>query len=536
MGRDNVRQGFLQNVGRNLMVEEAIQVQLAHGGHAAETGALRGGNHRRMHRFEDFGRREACGQVGVDRGDDVPQGDLVDVADHGGRNAPLDRVEALRELASNRTGHGRATRHANHGAGMAGDVPFAGFDIGREAGVRFVKLDVLFGNLTSRNREGHIVVKEHLGFFLVGAVLVVVAHAFVERTHAGACHDLVMVAFRDILLRHEVAVNVVPARLGAVVPRQQTHVPCQFEHRAGRQIHLTIGMNAEFGLEAGTAGAPRSKFAHGHDDDFVFRTSGDVLPIGKIDFGLTRSTRAWQRLDKRLGRGIGFVACNCVLGIRRFRLDRVFHGFRTQCLDVDRLVAESAGQIHIKRGLGCFDTGFAGGKVQQFNRDFGGGIGLQTVTLHHFDQRIIATHQARAAHPTDLRMGEGHTARPHLFGASTVHNRIKCALHFAIGTVAAENTAVRRSRQHHMQLMLHIGVGTDLRKSGNRTLNTPQHEASLGFKQFAGIGKVAMYRRSREREEQARLVSRLENRGGRTGSLLLHIADPSDQRVHITVA
>ena len=87
-----------------------------------------------------------------------------------------------------------------------------------------------------------------------------------------------------------------------------------------------------------------------------------------------------------------------------------------------------------------------------------------------------------------------------------------------------------------MQLVLHISVGTDLRKSGNRTLNTPQHEASLRFEQFTGIGKVAMYRRSREREEQARLVSRLENRGGRTRSLLLHIADPSDQRVHITVA
>ena len=97
---------------------------------------------------------------------------------------------------------------------MAGHVPFAGFHIGREAGVRFIKLDVLFGNLTSRNREGHIVVKEHLGLFLVSAVLVVVAHAFVERTHAGTGHDLVMVTFRDILLRHEVAINVVPAGLG----------------------------------------------------------------------------------------------------------------------------------------------------------------------------------------------------------------------------------------------------------------------------------------------------------------------------------
>ena len=110
VGCDNIRQSLLQNVGRNLMVEEAIQVQLAHGRHATETGALRGGHHRRMHRLEDFGRREACGQVGVDRSNDVPQGDLVDVADHGSRNAPLDRIEALRELAADGAGHGRAAR------------------------------------------------------------------------------------------------------------------------------------------------------------------------------------------------------------------------------------------------------------------------------------------------------------------------------------------------------------------------------------------------------------------------------------------
>lgn len=40
--RDDVRQGFLQDVGRNLVVEEPVEVQLPHGGHAAEAGALRG--------------------------------------------------------------------------------------------------------------------------------------------------------------------------------------------------------------------------------------------------------------------------------------------------------------------------------------------------------------------------------------------------------------------------------------------------------------------------------------------------------------
>ena len=56
-------------------------------------------------------------------------------------------------------------------------------------------------------------------------------------------------------------------------------------------------------------------------------------------------------LDERLGAVSDSLLGDCVLGIRRFRLGRVFHGFRTQCLDVDRLVAESAGQIHVERGL-----------------------------------------------------------------------------------------------------------------------------------------------------------------------------------------
>ena len=66
MCRNDVRQGFLQDVGRNLMVEETIQIELPHGGHAAEPGTLRGGHHGRVYGFENLRRREAGGQVGVD--------------------------------------------------------------------------------------------------------------------------------------------------------------------------------------------------------------------------------------------------------------------------------------------------------------------------------------------------------------------------------------------------------------------------------------------------------------------------------------
>ena len=72
-----------------------------------------------------------------------------------------------------------------------------------------------------------------------------------------------------------------------------------------------------------------------------------------------------------------------------------------------------------------------------------------------------------------------------LLGARTVHDRVKRALHLAVRAVAAEHTAVRRARQHHMQAVLHIGVGADRGESGDRALHAPQHQARLRFEQRA---------------------------------------------------
>ena len=101
-------------------------------------------------------------------------------------------------------------------------------------------------------------VEEDLGFLFVSTVLVVVAHAFLERADAGAGHDLVVVALGDVLFGHEVAVGVVPAGLRAVGPSQQAHVPRKFEHCAGAQVDGAVRVDAEFGLGARTTGAPRA--------------------------------------------------------------------------------------------------------------------------------------------------------------------------------------------------------------------------------------------------------------------------------------
>ena len=54
----DVRQCLLQDVGGDLVPQEAVEVQLAHRRHAAETGALRARDHRRVHGLQDLARRE----------------------------------------------------------------------------------------------------------------------------------------------------------------------------------------------------------------------------------------------------------------------------------------------------------------------------------------------------------------------------------------------------------------------------------------------------------------------------------------------
>ena len=543
MSRDHVRQGFLQDVGRDLVVEEAVEVQLAHRHHATEAGALGRSHQRGVDGLEDFGRGEAGAQVGVHSGDDVPQGDLVDVADHRGGNAPSGRVEALRELAADCAGHGGAARHADHRAGVAGHVPFAGFLIRGDGGVSLVQLDVFGGDFAGGHREGDVVVEEDLGFLFVSTVLVVVAHAFLERADAGAGHDLVVVALGDVLFGHEVAVGVVPAGLRAVGPSQQTHVPRKFEHCSGAQVDGAVRVDAELGLGARTTGAPRAQLTDGNDDDFVFRLGGDVGPVVEVDRSLLGDDRGGQRLDllptRGVGQSSGLSGDGAIRFLRRGRssfLLGVGHGLRTQGLDVDGLGTEATGQVHIERGLEGLLARFGSAQVEQLGRNLCGGVGADAVTLNDGDQRVVTAHQAGATHPADLRVSEGDAARPHLFSAGTVDDGVKGALDFAVGTVAAEYAAVRGTGQHHVELVLHVGVGTDVAEAGDGAFHAPQHQSGLRFEQVAGVGERAMDRRSGEREEQGRLPRRLQNRGGSTGGLLLLVAHPVDQCVDVAVA
>ena len=125
VGGDDVGQGLLQEVVRDALAEQVVDVERLHGGHAAHAGALRVGDAGRVDRLHELGRREAAGQERIDRADQVPQGDSVDRLDHLARDAPRGRVEPGRDLSADGAGDRLAQRHPDLGAGTSRHRPVA---------------------------------------------------------------------------------------------------------------------------------------------------------------------------------------------------------------------------------------------------------------------------------------------------------------------------------------------------------------------------------------------------------------------------
>src|SRR4029078_215292 len=74
VGGDDVGQSLLQEIIRDALAEQVVDVERLHGGHAAHAGALRVGDAGRVDRLHELSRREAAGQERIDGADQVPQG------------------------------------------------------------------------------------------------------------------------------------------------------------------------------------------------------------------------------------------------------------------------------------------------------------------------------------------------------------------------------------------------------------------------------------------------------------------------------
>ncbi|CQB86432.1 Uncharacterised protein [Chlamydia trachomatis] len=83
--------------------------------------------------------------------------------------------------------------------------------------------------------------------------------------------------------------------------------------------------------------------------------------------------------------------------------------------------------------------------------------------------------------------------------------------------------------------MLYICICSNLCKSGDCTLHTPQHQARLRFKKRTRISQSTVNWWSCKREEHARLVSRLQNSSSCAANFLRNCANPLYKRVNIAI-
>ena len=119
----DVGQGFLQDVVGAGFRQQTVNVEAAHGFHAAHAGALGGGYAGGVDGPHDLCGGKTAGKEGVDGADEVPAGDTVQIVGHVCGDAPHLGVEAFGDLTADEAAHGHAAGHADGGACGAGDDP-----------------------------------------------------------------------------------------------------------------------------------------------------------------------------------------------------------------------------------------------------------------------------------------------------------------------------------------------------------------------------------------------------------------------------
>ena len=173
-----------------------------------------------------------------------------------------------------------ARRGADHQAGVAGHVPFAGFLI-REAMV-CASSSLTYSAATSRVGTEKVTSwsRKTSASSSSRHRHGVVAHAFLERADAGAGHDLVVVALGDVLFGPRLpSVSYQPGfGLSAQVSRPMFHA----SSNTAPALRSTVPSEwMPSSAWARVRPGPRAQLTDGDDDDFVLRAGGDVLPIGK---------------------------------------------------------------------------------------------------------------------------------------------------------------------------------------------------------------------------------------------------------------
>src|SRR5690625_421400 len=259
----NVWQCFLQNVIRTWLRKQLIQVQRAHGLHAAHTGALGGANAGWVHVAEQLSWAKARSQESIDGTNQVPQRNTVEVVNHVSRNAVDTWVKALGYLAADKAGHRYAARYAHLGTSRAGNLPFFAVEV--RSCTLHISDEGACGFLVLHGK-GHVALEvdggqlrcEVIDHRHVRAIVVVVF------THADIRQNFVVEAVVDVFFGYFLSVSIKPGT-SSLVPSNQASSPRQFDDTSSAEV------TGHFHFKAGTRGANRSNFASTDDDHHVIK-------------------------------------------------------------------------------------------------------------------------------------------------------------------------------------------------------------------------------------------------------------------------
>ena len=227
----------------------------------------------------------------------------------------------------------------------------------------------------------------------------------VEEAHAGAGHDLVPVALEDLRLGDQLVVLVVPAAHGGVRPGQQAGHPRQLEHARWGELNAAVGVDTELSLDAGTGAAPRADLAVTDDDDRVGQRRGGATPLRGLNVrhgDLRGRRKRGDGRDRLLSGGCGDGGL----------------GLSTQGAQVDG-GGQAARQVGVHRSGGSLRANLGARQLQQLLGHFLGRPGANTRGLDGGDHRVVAAHEAGAAHPADTRVSDRDARTPDRLGRPT---------------------------------------------------------------------------------------------------------------------
>ena len=135
--------------------------------------------------------------------------------------------------------------------------------------------------------------------------------------------------------------------------------------------------------------------------------------------------------------------------------------------------AKPAGQVDPQRFTRRRDLGLDVAEAEQHRRHLIGRVRRHARLFDRTDDRVVVAHQPGALGPADQRVRQRNSLCPRRLGLPPRHHRVERGLRLAVGAVAAEHAAVRRTGQHDVQTCGDVAIRADVRQSADQPSARP---------------------------------------------------------------